>query len=454
MDLIVAFIVTFTLLVISVYKGIFLGYPLMAALSLISIMAAKRGYAWKDILNMVYQGGKKAFIVIQVFILIGAIISVWMASGTVPAIVYYGVKLIKPDAFILYAFLISCFVSSLIGTSVGTSGTVGVALMVIAKSGNVNIAATAGAIIAGAYFGDRCSPMSSSANLVAYITETNIYENIKNMIKTSIVPFGFSIIFYYVVSRIFPLHSASNGLNSEILRTFNVNLIVLLPALIIVIFSVFKVNVKISIIISVIVAFLLSVLIQHQTVVDCIKFTIFGYSMDKANPLYSIIKGGGIISMIKTCIIIFVASAFAGIIEGTKMLNSIEKLTQSVNSRYGIFKNMIVISIITGAVGCSQAFAVILTHMLNRKAYEKNKVDKSYMAVDLENTAILIAALIPWNVAVLVPMTILGTGASSIAYAFYIYFLPIWNLVLLKVNKNKAALKEDKVSTLPYSYLD
>ena len=152
MDLVVAFIVTFVLLVISVYKGIFLGYPLMVALSLFFIMAIKRGYPWRNILNMVYQGGKKAFIVIQVFILIGAIISIWMASGTVPAIVYYGVRLIKPDAFILYAFLISCFVSFLIGTSVGTSGTVGVALMVIAKSGNVNIAATAGAIIAGAYF--------------------------------------------------------------------------------------------------------------------------------------------------------------------------------------------------------------------------------------------------------------------------------------------------------------
>lgn len=451
LDLVVAFIVTFAFLVLSVYKGIFLGYPLMGALTLFFIMALRRGYASKDIVTMIYKGGKKSLIVIQVFILIGAIIAIWMASGTVPAIVYYGVKLIKPGMFILSAFLISCFVSFLIGTSVGTSGTVGIALMVIAKGGNVNVAATAGAIIAGAYFGDRCSPMSSSANLVAYLTGSNIYDNIKNMFKTCIVPFSVSIIFYYLLSRVFPLHNSANGISNEILKMFNVNLIVLFPAVIIIIFSAFKVNVKISIIVSVMTAFLLSIFIQHQTIVNCIKFIIFGYSMDKSSSLYPIIKGGGIISMIKTSIIIFIASAFAGIIEGTRMLNSIENLTQKANSRYEIFRNLAITSVFTSAVGCSQAFAVILTHMLNKKAYERNNIDSDCMAVDLENTAILISVLIPWNVAVLVPMTILGVNASSIPYAIYIYILPFWNLLFLKFKKSEVKLKTEEISTIPYS---
>lgn len=437
LDLILATTITFILLVLSVYKGIFLAYPLTVGLVLFSILSLKRGYSAKDTLIMIYNGGKKSFIVIKIFLLIGAVIAMWMTSGTVAAIVYYGVGLIKPNIFILCAFLISCLVSSLIGTSVGTAGTVGIALMVIAKGGGANIAATAGAIIAGAYFGDRCSPMSSSASLVAYLTGTNIYDNIRNMFKTCIIPFGISIIFYYIISRVFPLHSSVSGINVELAKAFNINLIALLPAVVIIVLSAFKVKVRVSIIISIITSFFLAVFMQHETVVNCVKFIIFGYSMDKTNTLYNVIKGGGLVLMLKTSLVILVASAFAGIVEETKMLNSIETITRKANYRYEIFRNMIITSIFTAAVGCSQVFAVILTHMLNKNAYEKNEIDNSSIAIDLENTAIMISALIPWNVALLVPITILGTDSSCIPYLIYIYILPLWNLISLRSRNDK-----------------
>ena len=437
MDLIIAFIATFILLVFSVFKGIFLAYPLMAGLIFFILVACKRGNALRQVLSMAFIGGKKSLIVIKILILIGAITSIWMASGTVPAIVYYCINLISPNVFILSAFLTSCFVSLLIGTSLGTCGTVGIALMVVAKGGGVNIAATAGAIIAGAFFGDRCSPMSSSASLVAYLTATNIYRNIKNMFRTSIIPFSISIIFYTILSIIFPLHSSANGINNEIVKAFNVNIIVLFPALIIFVFSAFKVNVKTSMIISIIIAFLLSIFIQHETLLACIKFIIFGYSADKSSPLYTIIRGGGIISMLKTSLVIFVASALAGVIEGINMLNSVENITLKANSRYKLFRNVAITSILTAAVGCSQVFAVMLTHMLNKKAYEKNELDNSILAIDLENTAIMISALIPWNVALLAPLMILGANASCIPYLFYVYMVPITNLILIRFKSHK-----------------
>ena len=437
LDLIIAFIISFIFLVLSVFKGIFLAYPLIAGLIIFIILAFKRGYPLKHVLSMAFNGGKKSLIVINILILIGAITAIWMASGTVPAMVYYGIKLLRPNIFILSAFLTSCFVSFLIGTALGTSGTVGIALMIVARSGGVNLTATAGAIIAGAYFGDRCSPMSSSATLVAYLTETNIYRNIKNMFKTSIIPFGFSIIFYAIVSRMFPLHSTANGINSEIVKTFNVNIIVLLPALVIFIFSAFKINVKTAMLVSIITAFLLSIFIQHEALVSCIKFMIFGYSTDKSSPLHTIIKGGGIISMLKTSLVIFIASAFAGVIEGSKMLNSIEDITLKANSRYELFRNVAITSILTAAVGCSQVFAVMLTHMLNKKAYEKHELNNSSLAIDLENTAIMISALIPWNIALLAPLIILGANASCIPYLFYIYMTPITNLILIRFRSNR-----------------
>lgn len=437
LDLIIAFIVTFVLLLFSVFKGIFLAYPLIAGLILFIIVAIRRGNSLNQVLFMAFNGGKKSFIVIKIFILIGAITSIWMTSGTVPALVYYGIQLLKPNVFILSAFLTSCFVSFLIGTSIGTTGTIGIALMVVAKGGDVNLAATAGAIIAGAYFGDRCSPMSSSASLVAYLTGTNIYSNIKNMFKTSVVPFIISIIFYAIVSRIYPLHISANGLNNEIVKAFNVNIIVLLPALVILIFSALKINVKTSMLVSIITAFLLSTFIQQESLVNCIKFIIFGFSMDKSSPLYAILKGGGIISMLKTTLVIFVGSAFAGVIEGSKLLNKVEAITLKADSRYEVFLNVTIISVFTAAVGCSQVFAVMLTHMLDKKAYEKNELDNSFLAIDLENTAIMISALIPWNIALLAPLIILGANASCMPYLFYIYMVPITNLLLIRFKSNK-----------------
>jgi NhaC family Na+:H+ antiporter len=160
----------------------------------------RRGYLLKDLLIMMGKGSKKSLVVLKIFVLIGIITAVWRACGTISFIVYYAIAFMSAKYFILSAFLLSCLVSFLLGTSLGTVGTMGIVLMVLAKSGSVDINMAAGAVIAGAYFGDRCSPMSSSASLVAVLTRTNLYVNIKNMIKTSILPFALSIIGYIYLS--------------------------------------------------------------------------------------------------------------------------------------------------------------------------------------------------------------------------------------------------------------
>lgn len=424
-----AFSSSFFILIFSVYKGIFLGYALLAVLIIFILMAIKNGFKLKELLLITLRGGKKSFIVIQIFVIIGALISIWMAAGTVPAIVYYGIKLLNPNTFILSAFMISAGVSFLMGTSVGTSGTVGIALILIARTGEVNIPIAAGAIIAGAYFGDRCSPMSSSANLVAFLTDTEIYENVKNMLKSSIMPFILSVLFYLTLSGIYPLKGNSNYITREINNAFTINFLVLLPVLIIIVFSILKINVKYSIICSIIVATILGIVVQQLTITDCIRYIFFGYHMEQGTPLYSIIKGGGMYSMVSTSIVLFIASALAGIIEETKMLKPVEQITEKAENRFEILRNMILSSIITGAIGCCQAFTIILTEVLNKKSYINKKIDNYSKALDMENTSVLISALIPWNLSLLLPMTILGTDYSCIPFLFYIYIFPIWSLL-------------------------
>lgn len=444
MDIAIAFIFCFLLLIYSSFKGIFVGYTLIIGLLIFIVLACKKGFKFVDVIKMAYKGGRKSFIVLEIFILIGAVTSTWMSSGTVPAIVFYGMKLLNPNTFVVSIFLISSVVSFLLGTSFGTVGTVGVAFMVMARGGGVDLNLAAGAVLAGAYFGDRCSPMSSSGNLVANITETDLYTNIKDMLKSTIIPFVIAVIIYLAFSFKFPLSVGENNISSEILKSFNINIITLIPAIIVLIFCIFKVNVKISIVVSIIVASTISIIIQHNSIADVIRYIVVGYDIKSNTLLDSIIKGGGVISMFKSALIVFVSSAFTGIFEGTEMLQSFEEIVNKSSSRAGNFFTTIIVSIITSAFGCTQTLAVILTHLLVKKNYEKNNIDKNKLALDIENSAIIISPLIPWNIAALVPLATLNVGASSILYAFYLYLIPVINILYFKLSRTRGIVLQNQ----------
>ena len=387
---------------------------------------------------MSYEGGKKSFVVLQIFVLIGAITAVWMSSGTVPAIVYYGINLMNPNYFIVYAFLISSAVSFLLGTSVGTASTVGLALIVMAKGGGVNLNMASGAIIAGAFFGDRCSPMSSSANLVANLTATELYTNIKNMLKSSLIPFIISVILYIVLSLNQPLNFTNTGIEGQLLLSFKISLIVLLPSIIILGLSMFRINVKISMFVSILSAIILSIFYQGYSFNEIIKFILLGFYLDPSDPLYAIIKGGGMISMYKPTIVVFISCSLAGILETTRVLEGAQTYLEKAKTRSHLFFNTIFVSLFTAAFGSSQAISVVLTSQLMSKAYAKLKVDKYELALDIENTGIVLSALIPWNLAAYIPTTTMDVSpVGFIPYAFYIYLLPIVSYFVFKKSESK-----------------
>ncbi|MEM9924681.1 MAG: hypothetical protein AAF915_13165 [Cyanobacteria bacterium P01_D01_bin.50] len=161
MDLILFLIFSFVLLVISAFGGYFIVYPLLASMIALFLLLLKRGFKPNQLFKLAWAGSKKSFSVIYILLLIGVVIAVWMMAGTVPAIVYYGIQMINPSYFIVSAFLLSILVSLLIGTSFGTVSTIGIALMIMASGTSVNPHLTAGAIIAGAYFGD--TPLVSAS---------------------------------------------------------------------------------------------------------------------------------------------------------------------------------------------------------------------------------------------------------------------------------------------------
>lgn len=374
--------------------------------------------------------------ILLVFILIGMITALWRASGTIAFIVYMGSKLISPSILILLTFLLCSILSVLIGTSLGTAATMGVICASIGKTMGVNPYYVGGAVLSGIYFGDRCSPMSTSALLIAELTKTNLYTNIKLMIKTSIIPFIVTCLFYLLLGFKSTISNISVNVTEIFKQNYNLNIIVIIPAILIVILSILKINVKKTMLVSIVISFIIAIFIQRDSIVALINYCIFGYHHPNER-LNLMMKGGGILSMVNVSLIVGISSSYSGIFKETKMLVSLKKYLKDFSKKTSSYFVIFLSSIISGAIACNQSLGTILTNELCGELVEKQK-----MAIILENTIVLLAGLIPWNIAMEVPLKAIDVGIMAGVYAFYLYFLPLWNLILGVIEeRNKKSYK-------------
>ena len=369
--------------------------------------------------------------ILLVFVLIGMITALWRASGTIAFIVYIGSKLISPSILILLTFLLCSILSVLIGTSLGTAATMGVICFSIGKAMGINPYYVGGAVLSGIYFGDRCSPMSTSALLIAELTKTNLYTNIKLMIKTSIIPFVMTCLFYLFLG----FNSTVSNINVDVTEIFkqnyNLNIIVIIPAILIIILSILKINVKKTMLVSIIMSFIIAMFIQRDSIVVLINYCIFGYHHPN-EKLNLMMKGGGILSMVNVSLIVGISSSYSGIFKETKMLVSLKGYLKEFSKKTSNYFVIFISAIISGAIACNQSLGTILTNELCGELVEKQKI-----AIILENTVILLVGLIPWNIAMGVPLKTIGVGFMSGFFAFYLYFLPLWNLFLGVMEEKK-----------------
>lgn len=421
---------------LSILADSYIGIGVNLVLILLSLLALKKGFSLEEIIDSGFSSGKKAFLVMKIFLLVGAVSSIWIMSGTIPIVVYQGVRLMNPEYFYLSSFLITSVVAFLLGSSFGTAGTVGIAMIAIGKGLGADLSIVGGTVISGAYFGDRCSPVSSSANLVATLTETNLYTNIKNMFKIGTIPF--------IITGILYVFCNSNGdkivKNISMLEllesNFNLSYLNFLPIGIILFLTLFRTNVKISLSLSILAAIFLSFFIQGYEIIDIFKTLIFGFFFKEKNPLYNILKGGGVISMWKTCMIVFISCCLSGIIQKLQLFNKLESFILKSKNEMGLYIWTMIVSIITGMFGCNQSIAVVMTIDIMKNSYKIKEIAKEKFAIDIENSAIVLSALIPWNLASLVPATVMEMkNFEYLIYSFYVILLPIFTLTYKKLIK-------------------
>lgn len=421
-------LILFALLVFSVWAGIHLLVPLGVGLVLFAALAMRKGFKAGEVAAMMASGTEGIWLIVQIFILIGAITSAWMAAGTIPAIGYHGLGMLHPKSFLLFAFLMSAAMSFLLGTAFGTAGTMGVVLMVMARSGGVPTAMAGGAIIAGAYFGDRCSPMSSSANLIAVLTGTDLYANVRRMMETALVPLLMSVVFYGALSLMNPLQRLDTGLLSAMRGTYRMGIWAFVPALVLFTAAALRIHVRRAMALSVLSGCLVAVWYQGVSPGLLLKALMTGYRLADGGPLTEILKSGGVRSMITVSLTVLISAAYAGILDKAGLLEDLGARVEAWSRRAGLFPVTVLMAVLASAVGCTQTLAIIIVFqiMKGQKAYKD--AGRRGLAMDLENSVVLLAPLVPWNIASAVPATAIGVGAGYIPFALYLYLVPLWRL--------------------------
>lgn len=406
-----------------------LGLPVLLPLSIGLLIflgyGVYKGIILGKLLKMCLSSILTVHTILLTFFLIGLLTASWCACGTIPVIVTLSTGLIVPSFFIIAVFLLNAFISFLIGTSFGTVATMGVICLSIAKAMMMNLFWTVGAIISGIYFGDRCSPVSTSALLVATLTQTDLYDNINRMLKSSAIPFVLTCVIYYLVGAKEVTVSGIIDVSSIFSSYFNLSIICVIPAVAILALALLRVDVKRTMGVSIFMATLIGIVVQNISIQDTFKILLWGYEAPKPE-LAKMLNGGGIFSMLSPASIVCIASCYSGIFKGTGLIEGFKSQLLVFEKKLGSFTVTLITTIIGAMIACNQSLNIMLTEQLC------NELDfsKEEMALAIEDSAVVVSPLIPWNIAAAVPLATLGVSPICLLAACFLYLLPLYRLIL------------------------
>ncbi|BBM37017.1 Na+/H+ antiporter NhaC [Pseudoleptotrichia goodfellowii] len=396
---------------------------MLISASLASIIAVKNGYTWDDIMNSIVNKLSKTMPAILILIIVGLLIGSWMIGGTIPMMIYYGLKIISPKFIIITSFLVTAFVSICTGTSWGSAGTVGVALMGVAAGIGAPLPVVAGAVVSGAYFGDKMSPLSDTTNLAPIAAGTTLYEHIGHMVWTTGPAFILASIVYTLIG--FNI-SSGNAVTPEkvtiILDTlnsiFNWNLLVLLPPVIVLFGSIKKKPTIPVMLISSAIALFNAVVFQHFTLQQAFEATIDGFNISMVSGLNTeniiadiprLLNRGGMNSMLGTVLIAFCAYGFAGAIAVTDSLDIVlKKLLKNVKSTGGLILSTLISCFVAVCVTSNGQLSILIPGEMFKNKYLSKKLHPKNLSRTLEDGATVIEPLVPWTAAGVYMATTLG----------------------------------------------
>ncbi len=411
--------------------------PLVLGAAVAAVVAAYLGYSWKEIQGGLVQGITLAMGAILILMTIGMLIGTWMASGIVPAMIYYGLQLMAPSIFLVTTCLICAIVSLSTGSSWSTAGTVGVALVGIGVTMNIPVGMVAGAIISGAYFGDKMSPLSDTTNLAPATAGTDLFTHVRHMVYTGVPSLLMALVLFAVIGWGYKADNVETGDMAVMLDTiqsaFYISPWLLFPPLLVIFMVIFRIPALPALLGGALLGAVVAAIAQGSSLSEIIQFAFNGFvSETGVEKVDGLLTRGGLMSMMSTIALIMAALAFGGVMEAAGMLEaiaaSILKLARSVGS--------LVVATIATCIGMNiiapdQYLSIVVPGRMYRSAYTRQNLHPKNLSRLLEGSGTLSSPLIPWNTCGAFMGSVLGvTAGAYFMFAFFNLINPVVCIVL------------------------
>lgn len=418
--------------------------PMLIGVLIASLVALKIGYTWKFIENSMIKGISQAMQSIIILAIIGVLIGIWILAGVVPTMIYYGLMILKPSIFLVATVLITSITSLATGTSWGTAGTMGIALMGIASGLGIPAPVTAGAVLSGAYFGDKMSPLSDTTNLAPAMAGTDVFTHIKSMAKPTLIAYGLTLLIFGFLSAKYRGASADlsnvNIIANGLKETFTISPVLLLAPLVVIISIAKKLPAVPGIALGIIIAAILGPIYQGINFGDILSAGLNGYvSNTGLEAVDQLLTTGGLNNMMSSISLTIIAMMFGGIAEETGILEAIvKKFLHRVQSIVGLVISTILTCVFTNASMPEQYISIVVPGRMFKNEYKERNLDPTLLSSTLESGGTVTSAMIPWNTCGTYMSTVLGV--STVHYLPFLFFnllMPLVQVIIVAIDAKK-----------------
>lgn len=391
---------------------------LILAAAVATVIGLRLGYSWHELQEGIVHGISLSMAAVLILMVVGSLIGTWILSGVVPTMIYYGLKILSPAVFYAAACVICCLVSLATGSSWTTASTVGIALIGVATAQNLHLGLTAGAIISGAYFGDKMSPLSDTTNLAPAMAGTDLFTHIRHMVWTTAPSLLIALVLFAVAGWIGPRAQEARdleGILTALESSFNIGPLLLLPAALVLILVVKRVPALPALLLGALVGGLFAVFFQQQTVLTFVAapelprwvallkgfwIALFdGFQLESGNAaLDELLSRGGMSSMLNTIWLILSAMMFGAVMERTGMLAKIASTILSfVRGTGSLIAATLGTAIGMNVLASDQYIAIVLPGRMFRAEFQRRGLHPKNLSRALEDGGTLTSALVPWN---------------------------------------------------------
>jgi NhaC family Na+:H+ antiporter len=416
---------------------------LLLVLAYASCVALFFGHSWKEVQNGILHGCQIAMLPMLILMMVGVLIASWIASGTIPAFIYYGMLLLSPKYFLFSACLICSLGSLSTGSSWTTSATFGVAFMGIGFGLGISPVITAGAVISGSIFGDKMSPLSDSTNLAAGIVGADLFKHIKSMLYSTGPAILLTLATFFIIGLNLSQNASVDKREVEAMLTglsdnYSLSAITFLPPILVVIMAIKKFEGLLVMVAASFIGVLIAIIVQDIPINDMFNAMNYGYkSKTGIENIDALLSRGGLQNMMWTVSLGFIALSLGGLMEKTQMLEVLlSKIKSLVESIFGLVTTHVAFSIIVNFLGASQFLAIIIPGRMLLPIYKEKRLLPEVCSRVCEDSATVTSPLVPWGLGGAYFSTVLGVSTFDyFPYTFLAFFAPLMTIYLAYTNK-------------------